>query len=149
MSTVIVKEGQPRVAFVLPIGLAALLSAGCATVAHSGARFHAMSESEHLQAACELERRAKALDKRFDPSAKKIILPGRSLNEPRGMQGSSSPRKPEYLNPTYRYLVRARDLRLAAGRHRAAAGWQAADDDRVCAAGDPGFRSYGGSLFWW
>lgn len=129
--------------------LAVFFPGGCASALSANPRFRAMSAFEHRQAARELERQARVLEKKFDPTAKRALMPRRSFNEPSGMPGSSESQKPEFFNPTYRTLVRARDLRLQARRHRVAACRHAADGDRVCVAADPGFTSYGGTLFWW
>ena len=143
------KEGRPRVAFALPIGLGAMLLAGCATMAHSGPAFHRMSTAEHLQAACELDERAKTLEKKFDAKSRQTVRPGMAGYGARAMNVTSSTGSPDHINPTYRFLVMARDLRILAQRHLAAAGRPSATDRDICSIAGNDFRSYGGSLFWW
>ncbi len=141
-------NGRPRIGLPLALGLAMVLS-GCAVVAHSGPRFRAMSKSEHIRTACDLDESADRLAKEFVPSARTVLRPAMPSYGGSGMNTASSSRQAEYYNPTYRYVEKARDLRVKAKRHIAAAGRGSSISPEICAADTKQYRSYGGSWFWW
>jgi len=141
------KLGGLRVSLSAVFSLGGVLLSGCAVLAPPGPDFHAMSSYEHRRAACDLQKRAKRLAGKFDPSAKALLRPAIPPYTRPGERITSLPSDPKYYNPTARYLVMARDLLLRAERHMAAIRQRAAGD--VCKADGSQFRSYGSSFGWW
>ncbi len=140
------KNERRTVGLLAGLSLAATLLAGCVTFNGSGLHYDTMTREQHLHAACRLERRAAKLDRKYDPSAGKLVRPGRAFLDP---DAHSEQVTPVYENPTDRYRVMARELRSRAAWHLAEARRSDVQDNRVCDVANEGFRSYGETLFWW